>query len=183
MGYPMKSQQKENQPDDERFLFGLVLFDSKDEESKIQEAIESVYQIDYPANKIKIIICSYLSKDKNPDHYVNYANILLQKFRHTRLLLNHSLERNDDVDHNAFILCKHADYLVRMNHNQTISSDIFKKVSKKNFDKQYIIKDGSTLVIPTKIVSKNYLDFNDYEKMSEYLLEQAKDNNSLQNIQ
>tara|TARA_Y100001972_G_C7654057_1_gene329126 strand:+ start:371 stop:907 length:537 start_codon:yes stop_codon:yes gene_type:complete len=178
----MKSQQKENQPDDERFLFGLVLFDSKDKESKIQEAIESIYKIDYPANKIKIILCSYLSEDKNPDHYVNYANILLQKFRHTRLLLNHSLEKDYDVDHNAFMLCKHADYLVNMKHNQTISSDIFKNISKRNFNKQHIIKQGSTLVIPKKIVSKNYLDFNDYEKMSEYLLEQAKNNKSLQNI-
>jgi hypothetical protein len=177
----MKSQQKDDQQDD-KLLFGLVLFDTKEKKSKIEKAIQSILKIDYPADKLKIIICSYLSEDKKLDHYVNYANILLSKFRHTRLLLNHKLEKDDEVDYNAFMLCKYADYFVKMNHDEEISSNIFKNISKANFSKDSIIKQGETIALPKNLVSKNYLDFNDYDRMSKHLLKEADKNNSIKNI-
>ena len=83
----MKSQQKEDKSNSERFLFGLVLFDTKHEDTKIEKAIESLLKIDYPANKLKIIVSSYAQKTeegkwiKDPTHYVNYTNILLQRIK------------------------------------------------------------------------------------------------------
>ncbi len=184
----MKSQQKEDKSNSERFLFGLVLFDTKHEDTKIEKAIESLLKIDYPANKLKIIVSSYAQKTeegkwiKDPTHYVNYTNILLQKFRHTRLLINNPLEMGDIIDYNAFILCRHADYLVRMNHDQTITPDFFKNVSIENPSKEIIFQQNSIAAIPRSLVSKNYLEFNNYENMEEHLKKEAHKNELIKNI-
>ena len=181
MEYLMKSQQKDDQQDD-KLLFGLVLFDNKEGSSDIEECIKNLLEIDYPASKLKIVICSYLSEDRNPNRYVNYANILLDKFRHTKLLLNHKLERDQDVDYNAFDICKHADYFVKIKCDQKIKPNFFRGVNKV-YKKNSLVKQNDVVAIPKKLVSKTYLDFNDYDKMSEYLLEQADNNNSLENIE
>ena len=176
----MKSQQKDNYQNDEKLLFGLVLFDTKEDKSEIEKTIENILKIDYPPNKLKIIICSYLSENKNKNTYINYANILLNKFRHTRLLLNHPLETDSEVDYNAFTLCRNAEYLIKINHNQKINSDFFRKTSKIQSVDTQIIKQGNVVAIPKKLVSKNYLDFNNYDNMIEHLLNKADQNNLLE---
>ena len=76
----MKSQQKDEPQSNKKLLFGLVLFDSK-EKSQIEQAIGSILKINYPADKLKIILCSYLSAEKSLNNYVHHANVLLEKFR------------------------------------------------------------------------------------------------------
>ena len=174
----MKSPQKEDRLD-EKLLFGLVLFDSK-EDSEIEKAIDSVLELDYPADKLKIILSSYVGKSVN--RYVNYANIMLKKFRHTRLLLNHGLEAPWDVDHNAFSLCEHANYLIKMNHDQKICKNFLRKVNEHVQQEDTIVKQDEIIAIPYKLVSKNYLDFYDYDKMTDKLLQEASENKLLENI-
>jgi hypothetical protein len=193
----MKSQQKDEPQSNKKLLFGLVLFDSK-EKSQIEQAIGSILKINYPADKLKIILCSYLSAEKSLNNYVHHANVLLEKFRHTRLLMNHQLEKEQDVDHNAFSICSHANYLVKMNHDEKIQPDFFNRVcdsyhkprisktgnrsyevdeASKNID--LIISQGDVTAIPRRMVSKNYLYFNSYDKMSQYLIDQSDSSNYL----
>tara|TARA_A100001201_G_C3989815_1_gene171240 strand:- start:34 stop:579 length:546 start_codon:yes stop_codon:yes gene_type:complete len=181
MEYLMKSPQKDDQQDD-RLLFGIVLYDTKEKKSQIEKAIENLLEIDYPETRLKIVINSYLSKNKKLDHYVNHANLLLNKFKHTRLLLNHQLELTSDVDYNAFIICRNANYLIKMRHDQTIKPDFLRSINRV-YQKNLVVKHNDVVAIPRSLVSKNYLDFNDYDKMSQYLLEQADNNNSLKNIE
>jgi len=174
----MKSVQKEERLD-ERLLFGLVLFDCK-ENSKIEQAIDSILELDYPASKLKIVVSSYVNKNVN--HYVNYANIILEKFRHTKLLLNHELEAPWDIDHNAFSLCKHASYLKKINHDQKIDKDFLRKVNRRVEQKNTIVKKDELVALPYSLVSKNYLDFYDYDKMTSKLINEASENKLLKNI-
>ena len=185
----MKSQQKDDQPTEvvlsgagEDLLFGLVLYDTKDEDSQIQKAVESLLEVNYPSSKLKIIICSYINEHKDPHHYINYTNILLSRFKHARLILNHPLENERDVDHNAFSLCKWANYLVKMNHDQVISKDFFKKVSKAVKGKNTIVQEGKMTALPHRLVSKNYLDFGDFDKMKKDLVDRSRKNNSFENV-
>lgn len=174
----MKSQQKEERLS-QQLLFGLVLFDSK-EASNIEEAIDSLLKIDYPSGKLKIIVSSHINK--NPNVYINYINTLLEKFKHTRLLMNHGLETKTEVEHNAFSLCQHANYLVKMNMNQEIPSDFFVKINENITKKDTVLVYNDLVALPYKLVSRNYLLFNDYDKTSDKLIEKSKQDNLFKNI-
>lgn len=175
----MKLQQKETH---KKLLYGLVVYDI-DSESSVEKAIDSILKIDYPQDKIKIILSSYLNRDK--PKYVNFANIILEKFRHCKLLLNHPAESLQDIDHNSFALCNHSNYLVKMTHDQTIPSDFFHKmnaVAHKHEEKKPIMCYNDIAALPYRLVSREYLKFRDFEKMKEELINQAKNNKVLEII-
>lgn len=171
----MKLQQEETH---KKLLYGLVIYDI-DQESDIEKAIESVLEIDYPEDKIKIIVSSYMHRD-NP-RYVNFANIILKKFRHCKLLLNNPTVSREEIDFNSFSLCKHANYLVKMNHNQKIPSDFFNKVNEVAGENVVVCYNNIT-ALPYKSVSRTYLKFKDFDNMTNELIREAKDNNVLEII-
>ena len=177
----MKSQQTE--PQVNKLLYALVIYDTKNNDVDLDKATKNILDLNYPADKLKIIINSISRKDKDHNRYVNMTNILLNKFHHTRLVFNNEDCKTNEIDFNGFSKCYGANYLVKMNIDQIIDSEYFNKVNDivEKLDGSILTIENIT-AIPYSVVSKNYLAFNDYETMESMVIEQSKLNNLFQEI-
>jgi hypothetical protein len=178
----MKSQQKDVQQN--KLLYALVIYDTPDGDSDIRKITNDVLNIDYPSDKLKIIINSYISPKKNVNDYVNLTNVIIKNFKHARLLLNKTDCNIPEIDFNAFSKCQNANYLVKMNIDQSIDKDYFNNINNITTEKgnDIIFCQNDITAIPYNIVSKNYLMFNDYNLMEKYLIEISKKNGSFKEI-
>ena len=69
-----------------------------------------------------------------------------------------------------------------MNVDQQIPSDFFVKINENITKKDTVLVYNDLVALPYKLVSRNYLLFNDYDKTSDKLIEKSKQDNLFKNI-
>jgi len=156
-------------------LFGIAVFDSEDNESKILETIKKLKQIDYPVDKIKIVISS---KNKSRSEVIVSALYdLKQKFPHCYADFHFKKDKKEE-EFEAFKKLVKAHYFVKLEHEAEIAWDVFLMIDDlinnqmKNAAIFELPENGS--IIMKKLVSSSYLEYNDYDKMTQELISQSK---------
>ena len=99
-----------------------------------------------------------------------------------KIIVSSHINKKTEVEHNTFSLCQHANYLVKMNVDQQIPSDFFVKINENITKKDTVLVYNDLVALPYKLVSRNYLLFNDYDKTSDKLIEKSKQDNLFKNI-
>ena len=146
-------------------LFGIAVFDSEDDGTKILETIKKLKEIDYPKSKIKIVISS-----RNQDRAEEIVSAL------------YDLKQNKkEEEFEAFKKLIKADYFVKLEHEAQIPSDVFLMIDDlinnqmKNAAIFELPKNGS--IIMKKVVNSSYPEYNDYDKMTKQLIAESKTRN------
>ena len=94
-------------------LFGVAVFDSEDDDTKILETIKKLKQIDYPKSKIKIVISS--KNQSRSEELVSALYDLKQKFPHCYIDF-HFKKNKKEEEFEAFKKLIKADYFVKLEH-------------------------------------------------------------------
>lgn len=159
-------------------LFGIVLFDSTEDDSRVFETIDELMKIDYPENRVRLVISSK-SKDRS-EKILHAASRLRQKFSDC-IVDFHFEENKAEEEYIAFSKLSEATYFVKLEHNANIYHDMFLMINDlinnqlQNAAVFELENNGS--IIMKKIVISAYLDYNNYDKMQQGLFEKAKASN------
>lgn len=152
--------------------FGLVVSDHSDEYSNI--AIESLKDINYDQTKYKIVISSkHRNKSNELFNYVNYFN----KIRDISCDL--SVELDDIkaiIDYNMFSKCAQCAYFVKIESNKALPRDVLSYVNdsiNEHLEKITFYEGDGFTIVPSWIVNKFYIEFNDYELLLAELKKQS----------
>lgn len=160
-------------------LFGIALFDTDEKESKIFQTIDKIIDIDYPSDKVKVII-STKCKERSEQLLVASQERIKSKFHHSYIDF-HFYEDNLEEEYQAFNKLNKATYLVKLNHDGFIPSDMFLMINdliNEQLEKAAIFKlpnNGS--IIMKNLVSSSYLEYNNYDMMVEDLCKKAAEKN------
>lgn len=152
--------------------FGIVVSDHNTEYSNV--AIESLKDINYDQTKYKIVISSKHNKKAGElFNYVNYFN----KIRDINCDLSIELDNvKTIIDYNMFSKCSRCAYFIKIESNKALPRDILSYVNNSINERLETISfyegDGFTIV-PSLIVNKFYIDFNDYELLLAELKRQS----------
>lgn len=169
----MKSQQKEFKK------IGIVVYDTEGdgEETELRKAVLSIVgavQAGYPQEKIKIILCSY--SDKNIAEVVTIVNETKSSIKKTEAVFNLQKQYKNVIDYSCFSKLTGADFLVRMNHDTVIRKSDLVKINEVKDETMAVVTENEVGVVafPHAIVSKNYLNHNEFEVMSKSVIKTAK---------
>ena len=159
-------------------LFGIAVFDSEDDGTKILETIKKLKEIDYPKDKIKIVISS--RNQDRVEEIVSALYDLKQKFPHCYVDFHFKKDKKEE-EFEAFKKLIKADYFVKLEHEAQIPSDVFLMIDDlinnqmKNAAIFELPKNGS--IIMKKVVNSSYPEYNDYDKMTKQLITESKTRN------
>lgn len=145
--------------------FGVVIYDTDGDESRLERAITSLRSVDYDKSKISILINSYPKRDV--PYLMNKVEDLKKDGFNAYTNINISPTPQNMVDYAAFSKVVPCDYLMKMSHDAVCPQGVFSYI---NDASGYTMFGGSGVsVIPLSVVDKEYLNHNDYEAMAEYL--------------
>ncbi len=159
-------------------LFGIAVFDSEDDDTKILETIKKLKEIDYPKDKIKIVISS--KNQGKAEEIVSALYDLKQKFRHCYVDFHFKKDKKEE-EFEAFKKLIKASYFVKLEHDAQIPSDVFLMIDDltnnqmKNAAIFELPKNGS--IIMKRVVNSSYPEYNDYDKMTKQLIVESKNRN------
>ena len=169
----MKSQQEEFKK------IGIVIYDTDNEEDSdgLKKAARSVVSAieGYPQEKIKLILCSY--SDKNIADVVTIVNQTKVSIKKTEAVFNLQKKYKNVIDYSCFSKLVGADFLVRMNHDSVMRKSDLAKINNLGDETMVVTTENESGVVafPSAIVSKNYLEHNEFELMSKSVIKMARD--------
>ena len=159
-------------------LFGIAVFDSENDDTKLLETIKKIKEIEYPKSKIKIVISS--KKQSRAEQIVSALYDLKQKFPHSYVDF-HFKKNKKEEEFEAFKKLIKASYFVKLEHDAQIPSDVFLMIDDlinsqmKNAAIFELPKNGS--IIMKRVVNSSYPEYNDYDKMTKQLITESKTHN------
>lgn len=159
-------------------LFGIVVFDSDDEELEILKTIENIGKITYPENKVKIVISS--RKKSKSEKILTAVNKIRKKFKHC-VVDFHFMENTKEEEYEAFKKIIKADYFVKLKHDGEIPHDIFLMIDDMLNNRMIKVatfelsKNGS--IIMKRLVNSAYPQYRNYEEMEKDLFIQSINKN------
>ena len=149
--------------------FGIVIFDTNNGESNIENAIDSVLKLNYNPNKIKVVISSY--KDNNISFLVEKTEKLKQAHFVSSLVVNHT-EYEQIIEYDAFSKCLGANYLVRMWHDCILDPELLNKVDNslnEELEQIALFESNKVQVVHFNVANTQYPIYNNFDKMVENL--------------
>lgn len=162
--------------------FCIIIFDDP-KNSQLEQAVESIYNLDYPQDKIQVVISSY--HQENVTHLVTITNQLSEKFKHSKLVLNWYHNNKSLIEYDAFSKCVYNGFFVKMNHNDTLPKHLLRTVDdsiNNKLEKTAIFAYRDIPLIPRAVVSNQYLNYNDFDLMARGVIQEAKQQNLFQYI-
>ena len=168
--------EKQKNPDDTLSLareeikskFGIVIYDTKNEEDKLSTTLESIKEIDYDPQRIRIIISSY--KEKGVQNLVSKV-IDMQNNKFSCITSFHCYDDNVALrDYECFSKLYRHSYFVKVKSGSEISKNFFTEIDKSlndNLERKAIFEDtnNGVFALPFGVVNKEYLNYNDYALM------------------
>ena len=166
--------------------FCIVIFDEP-RKSKIEDAVESVFNLDYPEDKIQVIIST--PYQENITRYIDLTNSLKKKFKNSRLVINSLTSIKTQVEYDSFSKVINKSYFVKMNHDMVLPKTILSQIDhslnikvEKIVAFEYNNEKNKIFALPFSIVSNEYLKYNDFDLMCEGVIETAKQSNLFKQI-
>ncbi len=162
---------------------GICLDDDSENPNDLENVVNQIINLDYPKNKIKVIIYSHFNKAG--------ARIpgLLSKMRSKKINCWSVFIVNDDTPQNETSVFKklvEATFLAKLSSSTKI--DLQKTVDKINqicndeLKQVLVFKNEDAVFINKTYVSRSYLEYLDYSKMQEAILNKVNDTEYLYNI-
>ena len=161
--------------------FGIVL-EVSDQEG-LNKSIESIKDIDYPREKIVIVI-SARYKEIHSENLV-LAVEDLQKEGFTCISVTHLVNDTISNDKDSFseVMYRRCSMVLKVKGGNDIDSNLFSWIdnsvnSELSLTSVFEDEDSSVVVIPFGVVNSCYLDFLDYDAMIEELRETSRNQGS-----
>lgn len=154
------------QPQDNKHLFGLVVFDY-DKEYKIDQSINSLKQINYDKQKYKIILST---------KYNNKASELfayIQDFKNEDIISEFIITFDDriNIETEAYQKCIEATYIVKMQAGDIIDPNLFNQINESIEKNNDLIAFEKNNIKAIEFATANdfYLNYNDFDDLFESL--------------
>lgn len=154
-------------------LFGIVIYHKDQTMQDLEKTVESIMDLDYPSEKIKVVI----SVDKVPkshiDPYLNITNTLKKRFRAVELVINFS-EDQAIKDTECFKRLAQASYFVKINSGLTFDRQVFRSIDErinKDMKKIIMFESSSATIILKGAMNSQYVHFYNYDLATEHLRE------------
>lgn len=160
-------------------LFGIVIHHEESNSLQdVENTVRSILDIDYPSNKVKIIISS--PSVKYFQSLMHLVNIVKEKFQHCELILHsHNNVRIRDTE--CFKKLKEASFFVKIISGKTIESNIFKTIDKlinEYLNQLCMIETEAVTIILKRVMNEIYLKYQNYDLATNYIrkisIEQGK---------
>lgn len=160
-------------------LFGIVVHHALDRSLEdVKTTIDSILDIDYPEQKVKVVISSPSTIEH--ETLVHYTNVLKQKYRAVELVLH----LHNDVpmrDNECFRKLTKSTYFVKIKSGETIRQDLLKEIDRKINDDlfQLCMADaGEATIVLKSLMQQFYYNHANYDEAVNYVkqisLEQDK---------
>jgi len=150
---------------EDKYLFGIVVFDY-DDESKIDQSIESLNRINYDSKKYKIILST--KHNKKTAKLFEY----IENFKKNNKLAEFILTLNEDADieTEAFLKCHKATFLIKINAGDQIDSDLLKDINTISYEEKFLSFEKDNIKVINCYTANNlYLDYNSFDKLFDAL--------------
>lgn len=153
-------------------VFGIAIYDDGIE-SNVEDAISSIYSIDYDKSKLKIIISS--THHEKATYFFEVINNLKRHGFNAEFVITFK-DGLDHIDFNTFNRfidnnpINNPSHLVKVNNNAIIHPSLFKDIDidiNDNLEKIVMFEYKNVVVLPFWIVNKLYLDYNNFDKMTD----------------
>lgn len=157
--------------------FGVAIDCLDYSEEKLERTIESLKEINYNKNYITILF--HTDGSSNIVFLVHAVNVLKKHFREVFLVSNtQDLKRVKDYD--IFSKCVKRSHFTTLKLGSKVPKDLFSSIEaciNEDLAKIVYFESKDTDTISAKLVRKNYLDYLNYEEMSEDLKNKSKESN------
>ena len=156
--------------------FGVVVFDKPEYiDAELIGTLKSIEDIDYDTKKVQVMIRSHESRG------IEFLVAQVEKlrslgFKASMIIQDQGLPK-DYRDKDTFMKIFHNHYFVSFNVGDLIPDGFFNEINTSlNIRGENIcaFQAGNVVAIPRQVVRNEYLNYNDYEKMTEGVLEAAK---------
>lgn len=176
----------EKAKDEVKASFCIVVFDSV-HDSKIEESVDSIFDLDYPDEKIQVIISTFYQEDLTK--YIDMANRLKARFNNSKLVINTLNSVRTQIEYDAFSKVANKSYFVKIDDGMTLPKDILTQIDdslnikvEKVVAFEYNSEKGKAFALPFGVVSNEYLKYNNFDMMCDGVIESAKQSNLFKQI-
>ena len=149
-------------------LFGLAVYCNEDVEiENLKNTIDSLKQINYDNNKVKVVVSK--NHSSNCQTIVHFVNILQERFLASEAVF-HLHDNLTLRDTECFQKLAQATYFVKVQAGMTVDKDLFSKIDTMlNEDSRKIdlFETDHFFLASNDSVRDNYLNFNDYDSTIE----------------
>lgn len=153
--------------------FCIIVFDEEDD-SLLERCVNGLMNIDYPPEKLKIILSSPRVSDVRK--LVELTNRLTEKFKNSKLLISIQNEKSK-IEYEAFSQNNNKSHFVKMNHNSVIPKNMLTEINdslNNKLEKVVVFKCEDIIAMPFALVSSEYLKHGDFDIMGQAIVEQTK---------
>lgn len=182
-------EEKQNEPAMEAALqevtptFGIALYDQTEKDMyDLQRTVDSILALNYQRDKIKVVLSTYQSRGVSA--VANIINNMQSKIERSSAIF-HVLDSRRIKDTEVFKKLAHSSYFVYIKSGATLPPYSLKTVDiSLNSDLERIVMfDGDGFsIINKKIVLDLYLDFLDYDKMTDHIRHISQEQNVYRKI-
>lgn len=145
--------------------FGIVILDNEDENSKIDDAIESIKNLDYNPKKIKVVISSFYKN--NISYLVTKTEELKKREFRASFVINHN-DISQIIEYDAFKKCIGANYLVKMHHDSVLYPEVLNDVDKslnEKLEQIALFETGNVAIVHFNIANTQYHNHANFDGM------------------
>lgn len=157
----MKSQPQDN----DKYLFGIVVFDYED--YKIDKTINSLKCINYDKEKYKIVLSS--KNNKQASELFGYIQDFKQNSVLSELVI--TLSEYSDIETEAYTKCIGATHLVKIKAGDSIDSNLFKEISELIDENSKLVafEKNNVKIIEYNTANDSYLKYKYFDDLFESL--------------
>ena len=164
-------------------LFGIVVHHSLDKSLEdVKTTIDSILEIDYPEQKVKVVISSPSTIEY--EKLVHYTNVLKQKYRAVELVLH----LHNDVpmrDNECFRKLVKATYFVKIESGKKIRQNLFKEIDNRINEDLYQLcmgdADAATIVLRS-LMQQFYYNHANYDEAVNYIRDISMEQNKYEKL-
>lgn len=158
-------------------LFGIGVYDHNVDApiERLHKTVDSIKAIDYPSEKMKLVISTFTGRDKN--ELVNVINKMQEKIYLSSAIF-HIIDLKQMIDKEVFKKLVEAAYFVNIRSGAVLPPDIFNIIDKSQNDDvlSTVMYEGEGYsIIHKSIVNNLYLKHLDYEAMVDNVRELSQE--------
>lgn len=171
--YREKEKSVQEARNEVKLSFGIMIYDNFESDSL--ESLDSIKELDYDKDKLKIIFITNSQKDIS--HKASIIQGLINDGFDAQLILNFE---ESLFERTAFIKCIGLNYVLKLNTDQKISNDFISKIDKSlNDDLETVLmfECQNVACFPFWFVNQEYLNYNSFDNMIDGLREKTTNAN------
>jgi hypothetical protein len=160
--------------------FGIVVHDSQEQDTNLNDTLESIKNINYDKSLIRIVISSF--KNRGVQYLISKV-VEMQNENFDCVMSMHLYSENEQLrDYECFSKLYKNSYFVKIPQGLKISPNLFSQIELSLNTKLEQIaffedQDENISAVPYGVVNNEYLNYNSYNKMLKGIKDVAKKNN------